>query len=98
MARYDYIYKVPLRDVVYLKSGGCRKLQRGNTGVPVLRACTSLLLQHHIPILLIVTVYDHTPGNTLGASNNLSPGVLILWGGDTQRTYPGGKVGDFFGI
>ena len=29
------VYKVPLRDVVDLKSGGCRKLKRGNTGVPV---------------------------------------------------------------
>ena len=28
-----YFYKVPLRDVVDLQSRGCRKLNRGNTGV-----------------------------------------------------------------
>ena len=31
---FTYVWKVPLRDVVDLKSRGCRKLRRGNTGVP----------------------------------------------------------------
>ena len=30
-----YFYKVPLRDVADLKSRGCGKLKRGNTGVPM---------------------------------------------------------------
>ena len=30
-----YFYKVPLRDVADLKSRGCGKLKRGNTGVPI---------------------------------------------------------------
>ena len=29
------IYKVSLREVVDLESRGCRKLKRGNTGVPM---------------------------------------------------------------
>ena len=33
----SYIYKVPLRDVVDLTWGGCRKLKRGNAGVPLYR-------------------------------------------------------------
>ena len=33
---YCILYKVPLRDVVDLKSRGCRKLKRGKTAVPVI--------------------------------------------------------------
>ena len=32
---FDTVYMVPLRDVIDLKSRGCRKLKRGNTDVPM---------------------------------------------------------------
>ena len=32
---YIYTHKIPLRDVDDMKSRGCRKLKRGNTGVPM---------------------------------------------------------------
>ena len=58
-----YIYKVPLRDV-YLQYLGCRKLKRGNTGVPILRAYMSLFV-HYAPY---TTVYNHTPGDNVWGS------------------------------
>ena len=69
--------KAPLRDVVYVKSRGCRKLKRGNTVVPTLRAYMSLLVQYRIQLLCITT----PPVMTFGALNNLSPGVLYSGGG-----------------
>ena len=86
-------YKVPLRDVVYLKSQECRTLKRGNTGVPILRVYTmSLLVQYRVPLVCITT----PPVVSFGALNNLSPGVL--YSGELYATYPDVQVVDVFGI
>ena len=55
-------YKVPLRDVVDLKSRGCRELKRGNTGVPIRCACMSLLVHYVrfagvVPTLLLLLLH-----------------------------------------
>ena len=73
-----YSYKVLLRDVVYLKFQGCRKLKRGSTGVPILRTryiYKSLLVQHRIRLCITTP-----PVIKFGALNNLSPGVLSSGG------------------
>ena len=60
-------YKVPVRGVVRLKSRRRRKLKRGDTDVPVLRASMSLLAQYRIPLCITTS-----PVITIGALNNLS--------------------------
>ena len=48
VAAVDFVhsYKVPLGDVVDLKSRGCRKWKTGNTGVRILRIYMSLHVQY----------------------------------------------------
>ena len=78
--RMGMLYKVPLRDVVYLKSRWCHKLKKRNTGVP-----TSCIYEPTRTVSC-TTVYNHPPVITFGALNYLSPGVLYSRRGDIQRT------------
>ena len=74
-------YKVPVRGVVRLKSRRRRKLKRGDTDVPVLRASMSLLAQYRIPLCITTS-----PVITIGALNNLSPSAQYSEGGDIQHS------------
>ena len=56
MRPHSDVYKVPLRDVVHLKSRGCRTWKRVNTGVPV---CMSLARFAGVaPLLYCADVFE----------------------------------------
>ena len=58
---------------------GLSQVKRRNTGVPILRARMSVLVQYHIRLCITTP-----PVITFGALYNSSP-CVILWGGDIQR-------------
>ena len=65
-------YKVPLRDVVYLKSRWCRKLKKRNTGVP-----TSCIYEPTRTVSC-TTVYNYPPGDNVWGSKLVITRCVIL--------------------
>ena len=79
-----YKVKVPLRDVVGLKSRGCRKLQRGNTGVPMyvyerceVRSCCAAATAAVVPLLLLL-LYSCCRCCCTAAAAAVTPLLLLL--------------------